>query len=174
MSDRSSLPSLADLQRQWQEMAEAAAKPWQDVAEVFAQPWRELSESFGTSPDFEKLGQQAWDILTSSYTALAEQQEQIAEAIFDAMRSGAEEMRKAMEPIVEQMMAFGRGMTPGGGEPSSPAAPAAPTAPTAPAAAAAKKATTARKAPAKTTKAAKSAKSAKATKATKATKTTKK
>ena len=167
MSDRSSLPSLADLQRQWQEMAEAAAKPWQDIAEVFAEPWRELSESFGTSPDFEKFGQQAWDILTSSYTALAEQQEHIAEAIFDAMRSGAEEMRKVMEPIVEQMTAFTRSDS----RPSPP-----PTPPTPPAAKAAKatKATKARKAPTKTTKAAKTTRATKATKAGKTTKATKK
>src|SRR5204862_3095794 len=137
MSDRSSLPSLADLQRQWQDMAEAAAKPWQDIAEGFAEPWRELSESFGTSPDFEKLGQQAWDIFTSSYTALAEQQEHIAEAIFDAMCSGAEEMRKVMDPIVEQMMSFGRTESRPAPLPARPAAAAAAPPPPAPAAPAA-------------------------------------
>src|SRR4051794_29026300 len=181
MSDRSGLPSLADLQRQWQEMAEAASKSWQDIAEVFAQPWRELSESVGTSPDLEKLGQQAWDIITSSYTALAQQQEHIAEAIFDAMRSGAEEMRKVMEPIVDQMATFGRnamsgatgggggGGGRGGGSTSAPA-PAPAESAAAPAAAPAKKAparkATAKKAPAKKA----TAKKAPAKKATKSTK----
>src|SRR4051794_39681515 len=113
MSDQSIIPNLADMQRQWQEMAEAAAKPWQEVAEVFAEPWRELAESFSSNTSFspgdlENVGQQAWDILTSSVTAFAEQQQHIAEAIFDAMRTGAEEMQKAMEPLVEQMTSFGQ------------------------------------------------------------------
>src|SRR5438309_6782578 len=124
MPERSSTPSMADLQRQWQEMAEAAVRPWQDVAEVFAQPWRELADSFSSNADLSKLGQQAWDIITSSYTALAEEQERIAEAIFEAMRNGADEMRRAMEPFVDQLSSFGQSvMNRGGAEP--------PTAPTA-------------------------------------------
>ena len=175
MSDRSGLPSLADLQRQWQEMAEAASKPWQDIAEVFAQPWRELSESVGTSPDLEKLGQQAWDIITSSYTALAQQQEHIAEAIFDAMRSGAEEMRKVMDPIVDQMATFGRnamsGATGGGGSGGGGGGSASAPAPTPAETAAAPAPAPAKKAPAKKATAKKAtAKKAPAKKATKSTK----
>src|SRR4051794_30043302 len=114
MPERSSTPNLADMQRQWQEMAEAAARPWQEVAEVFAEPWRDLAESITSNSDFEKVGQQAWDIFTSSVTAFAEQQQHIAEAIFDAMRTGAEELQKAMEPLVDQMTSFGQRVVGGG------------------------------------------------------------
>ena len=173
MSDRSSLPSMADWQRQWQEMAEAAAKPWQDIAEVFAQPWRELSESMGTSPDVGQLGQQAWDIFTSSFTALAEQQEHIAEAMFDAMRAGAEELRKVMEPIVEQMSSFGRGGTASAPAAATTPTPAAPsTANAAPAKKTAAKKTVTKKTAAKKATAKKT--TAKKTTAKKTTKATKK
>src|SRR6516165_12184108 len=100
MSERSTTPSVADIQRQWREMAEAAARPWQEAAKAFAEPWREMAESFGARPDFSGFpgsAQEAWDRLTSSFGALAEQQQRIAEAIFESLRAGAEEMQKAME-----------------------------------------------------------------------------
>jgi hypothetical protein len=59
MSERSSIPSLADVQRQWTEMAEAASKPWQEAAKAFAEPWRELAESFGARTDFQSVGSSA-------------------------------------------------------------------------------------------------------------------
>src|SRR5437764_10778669 len=117
MSERSSIPRLADVQRQWSEMAEAAAKPWQEAAKAFAEPWRELAESFRARTDFQSVGQEAWDRLASTFGALAEQQQLIAEVIFDSMRSGAEEMQKAMQQAVEQMTAFARSA--GGGRESS-------------------------------------------------------
>jgi hypothetical protein len=115
MSDRSSTPSLADIQRQWWDRAEAASKPWQEAAKAFAEPWRELAESFGARTEAPNLGQESWDRFTTALTGLAEQQQRIAEAIFDAMRSGAEEMQKAMEQAVEQMSAFARGASEGQG-----------------------------------------------------------
>jgi hypothetical protein len=121
MSERSSTPSLADVQRQWWEMAEAAAKPWQEAAKAFAEPWRDLAESFGARTDVQGAGQEAWDRLASTLSALAEQQQRIAEAIFDAMRTGAEEMQKAMEQAVEQMTAMARGAGGGGGSSGSSA-----------------------------------------------------
>ena len=117
MSERSSIPSLADVQRQWWEMAEAASKPWQEAAKAFSEPWRELAESFGSRTGATGVGSEAWDRLTSTLSTLAEQQQHIAEAIFEAMRTGAEEMQKAMEQAVEQMAAFARSAT-GGGESS--------------------------------------------------------
>src|SRR3954451_2832472 len=99
--ERSSSSTLADIQRQWQEMAEAATRPWQEVAEAFSQPRRELAASGGSPPaDLERLGGQVWETLTASFSALAEQQEQIAEAVFEAIRAGAEQLQKTMEPIV--------------------------------------------------------------------------
>ena len=108
MSERSTTPSLADVQRQWWEMAEAAAKPWQEAGKAFSEPWRELAESFGARTDAPGVGQEAWDRLAATLGSLAEQQQRIAETIFEAMRSGAEEMQKAMEQAVEQMSAFAR------------------------------------------------------------------
>src|SRR5437763_15440215 len=123
--ERSSSSTLADIQRQWQEMAEAATKPWQEVAEAFSQPWRELAESLGSQPDFERLGGQVWETLTASFSALAEQQEQIAEAVFEAIRAGAEQLQKTMEPIVDQLSSFGNfGGGGGGGAGGSASAPA--------------------------------------------------
>jgi len=121
MSERSSIPSLADVQRQWWEMAEAASKPWQEAAKAFSEPWRELAESFGSRSGVAGVGPEAWDRLTTTLSALAEQQQRIAEAIFEAMRTGAEEMQKAMEQAVEQMAAFARGAT-GGSESSASSA----------------------------------------------------
>jgi hypothetical protein len=120
MSEGSTTPSLADIQRQWREMAEAAAKPWQEAAKAFAEPWRELAESFGGRPDtsgFPGSAQEAWDRLTTSFSALAEQQQRIAEAVFEAMRAAAEEMQKAMEQAVEQMTSFARNAASGGSAP---------------------------------------------------------
>lgn len=117
MSERSNAPSLADVQRQWWEMAEAAAKPWQEAAKAFSEPWRELAESFGARTGAPGGGQEAWDRLAATLSSLAEQQQRIAETIFEAMRSGAEEMQKAMEQAVEQMSAFARSAT-GGAESS--------------------------------------------------------
>ena len=119
MSDRSSTPNLADIQRQWWEMAEAASRPWQEAAKAFAEPWRELAESFGTRTDFPNVGQESWDRFTSAFSTLAEQQQRIAEAIFEAMRTGAEEMQRAMEQAVEQMTAFARGGS-GGDDAATP------------------------------------------------------
>jgi len=121
MSDRSTTPNLADIQRQWWEMAEAASKPWQEAAKAFSEPWRELAESFGARTDFPNVGQESWERFTAAFGTLAEQQQRIAEAIFEAMRTGAEEMQKAMEQAVEQMATFARGAS-GGDEAETPAA----------------------------------------------------
>jgi hypothetical protein len=121
MSDRSSTPNMADIQRQWWEMAEAASRPWQEAAKAFAEPWRELSESFGARTDFPNVGQESWERFTAAFSTLAEQQQRIAEAIFEAMRTGAEEMQRAMEQAVEQMAAFARGVSGGGDDAETPA-----------------------------------------------------
>ena len=114
MSD--SMPSVTDIQRQWWEMAEAAAKPWQAAATAFAEPWRELAGSLGSPnemPNMGNMGQEAWERLLTTFSELAEQQQRIAEAIFEQMRAAAEEMQKAMEQAVEQMAAFARSATAG-------------------------------------------------------------
>ena len=122
MSESSSTPNLADVQRQWLEMAEAAARPWQEAAKAFAEPWRELAESFGARTDLPTGGQETWDRMVTSFGVLAEQQQKIAEAVFANLRAAAEEMQKVMEQAVEQMASFQRSAT-GGGAPAAEPAP---------------------------------------------------
>jgi biotin-(acetyl-CoA carboxylase) ligase len=117
MSESSTTPNFAEVQRQWLEMAEAAAKPWQEAAKAFAEPWRELAESFGSRTDLPSGGQETWDRMVTSFGVLAEQQQKIAEAVFANLRAAAEEMQKVMEQAVEQMASFQRGAT-GGGAPT--------------------------------------------------------
>src|SRR4051794_24337492 len=116
MSESSTTPSLADMQRQWTEMAEAAARPWQEAAKAFAEPWRELAESFGARTDVPSGGREAWDRMMTSFSAFAEQQQKIAEAVFANLRAAAEEMQKAIEQAVEQMASFQRTATGGATE----------------------------------------------------------
>src|SRR3954463_8286585 len=120
MSDSSTTPSLADVQRQWTEMAEAAARPWQEAAKAFAEPWRELAESFGARTDVPSGGRETWDRMMTSFTAFAEQQQKIAEAVFANLRAAAEEMQKAIEQAVEQMASFQRTATGGASEGAAP------------------------------------------------------
>jgi len=120
MSDSAVTPNLADVQRQWREMAEAAAKPWQEAAKAFAEPWRELAESFGARTDLPSGGQEMWDRMMNSFSVLAEQQQKIAEAVFANLRAAAEEMQKVIEQAVEQMASFQRTATGGGTEGAAP------------------------------------------------------
>ena len=120
MSDSSMTPTLADVQRQWLEMAEAAAKPWQEAAKAFAEPWRELAESFGARTDLPSGGRESWDRMMTSFSVLAEQQQKIAEAVFANLQAAAAEMQKVFEQAVEQMTSFQQAATGGGTEGATP------------------------------------------------------
>jgi hypothetical protein len=120
MSDSSMTPTLADVQRQWLEMAEAAAKPWQEAAKAFAEPWRELAESFGARTDLPSGGQESWDRMMTTFSVLAEQQQKIAEAVFANLQAAAAEMQKVIEQAVEQMTSFQQAATGAGTEGATP------------------------------------------------------
>jgi hypothetical protein len=112
MSDQGNTSGqLENLQRQWQEFAEAMTRPWQEIAEAMARPWQDLPRAF--SPDsnvgFSNVGQDVVNSMVTTFEAFLEQQRAFADSIQKAVEPAAEQARQATEQFISGLASMLRG-----------------------------------------------------------------